>query len=210
VKIAVALDESFNFYYQDNLDALRVGGAELEFFSPVADAQLPEDVDGLFLGGGFPEVLADALEKNSKMVKSVQKSIDDEMPVYAECGGLMYLSRSIRGYKGSTRKHKMLGIVQGDIVMTGRLTLNYTEAACDGPVLGKALLRGHEFHYSELQGCAADTRFAYSLSRGKGIAHGKDGIVIGGTGLASYTHLHFGGNDLARRLVNSCRAYSRS
>ena len=209
-KIAVALDASFNFYYQDNLSALRRAGARLEFFSPVSDSQLPEKIDGIILGGGFPEVLADSLEKNRQMSKSIRRAAADSMPIYAECGGLMYLSRSISGYKGSNRKMKMLSVVDADTVMTGRLTLNYTEATCDGPLLGKALLRGHEFHYSELRDIASDTVFAYRLSKGKGICDGRDGIAFTESGLAAYTHLHFGGGELAHHLVNACAAYSRA
>src|SRR5690606_2256302 len=93
-RIAVALDESFNFYYADNLDALRIIGAELVFFSPVHDKRLPECINGIILGGGFPEVLADQLEKNGSMMKSIRNAVQDGMPVYGECGGLMYLTRS--------------------------------------------------------------------------------------------------------------------
>jgi cobyrinic acid a,c-diamide synthase len=210
VKIAVALDESFNFYYQDNLDALRMAGARLEFFSPVSDSRLPKNIDGIMLGGGFPEVLADSLEKNTEMIKSIRGATDDRMPIYAECGGLMYLSRSISGYKGSKRKMKMVSVVDADTEMTGKLTLNYTEAACNAPLLGKTFLRGHEFHYSELRDIASDTDFAYSLTKGKGITAGKDGIVFNESGLAAYTHLHFGGGDLAQNIVNTCIAYSRA
>lgn len=209
-KIAVALDESFNFYYQDNLSALRRAGARLEFFSPVSDRQLPEKIDGIMLGGGFPEVLADRLEKNKQMTKSIRRAAADGMPIYAECGGLMYLSRSISGYRGSNKKMKMLSVLDADTVMTGRLTLSYTEATCDGPLLGKALLRGHEFHYSELRDIASDTAFAYRLSKGKGIIDGRDGIAFNERGLAAYTHLHFGGGDLAQNLVNECIVYSRT
>jgi cobyrinic acid a,c-diamide synthase len=209
VRLAVALDQSFNFYYHDNFDALRRAGCELEYFSPVNDMHIPKAVDGLMLGGGFPEVLADSLEKNTSMIKSMRKAIDSGLPTYAECGGLMYLSRSIRGYRGSTKKHKMLGLINGDVAMTGRLTLNYTNAVSDGPLLGKAILRGHEFHYSELCDIAPDTRYSYIMSKGKGILNGKDGIAIGDTVLASYTHLHFGGNNHASRIVRACLAHSR-
>jgi cobyrinic acid a,c-diamide synthase len=209
-KIAVALDESFNFYYQDNFSALRRAGARLEFFSPVSDSQLPEKINGIILGGGFPEVLADRLEKNTPMGRSIRRAVADGMPIYAECGGLMYLTRSISGYRGSSRKMKMLSVVDASTVMTGQLTLNYTEANCDGPLLGKALLRGHEFHYSEMRDIAPDTIFAYHLSKGKGISDGRDGISFSERGLAAYTHLHFGGGDLAQNLVNACFTYSRT
>lgn len=208
-RIAVALDESFNFYYADNLDALRQSGTELVFFSPVNDRKLPADIDGVMLGGGFPEVLADRLEKNRAMIRSVAKAAVEGMPVYGECGGLMYLTRSISGYKGEQRARKMAGVIDADTVMTSRLTLNYTEARCDGPVFGRARLMGHEFHYSAIQNIAGDSRFAYSLTKGNGVTNGKDGFCIGDSGLAAYMHLHFASGRLAERLVSSCVSYSR-
>jgi len=207
--IAVALDESFNFYYADNLDALRMSGAELVFFSPVSDPELPNSVNGLILGGGFPEVLADKLEKNRAMIKSVRKAVQDGMPVYGECGGLMYLTRSISGYRGEKKTRKMTGLVDADTLMTNRLTLNYTEAGCNGPVFGKVHLRGHEFHYSSIENVAHDSRFAYSLKKGKGITGKRDGFIIDGNGIAAYMHLHFADMRLAERLVHSCAGYSR-
>jgi cobyrinic acid a,c-diamide synthase len=208
-RIAVAMDESFNFYYQDNLGLLRGAGAKLQFFSPINDPALPEGIDGIILGGGFPEVLADRLEKNESMMKSLRSHITDGMPVYCECGGLMYMTKSISGYKGAKQKQKMLGLVDAETVMTGRLTLNYTEADCNAPLFGEAVIRGHEFHYSELRDIGRDTRYAYKVSKGKGIADGKDGIICGDNGLAAYMHLHFGGNGLARNLVDACAAFSR-
>jgi cobyrinic acid a,c-diamide synthase len=209
-RIAVALDESFNFYYADNFDVLRRSGAELEFFSPVHDPKLPEDIDGLVLGGGFPEVLADRLEKNSSMIRSVRKAVQDGMPVYGECGGLMYLTRSIRGYRGEKKARRMAGLVDADTLMTSRLTLNYTEAKCSGPVFGRANLRGHEFHYSSIEDIARDSRFAYTMKKGKGVADGMDGFVVNGTGIAAYMHLHFADAKLPERLVQACALYSRS
>jgi cobyrinic acid a,c-diamide synthase len=208
-RIAVALDESFNFYYTDNLDALRRSGAELVFFSPVREQRLPENIGGLMLGGGFPEVLADRLEKNRSMIKSIKKGVQDGMPVYCECGGLMYLTRSIRGYKGEKKARKMAGLVDADTLMTSRLTLNYTEAECSGPIFGKAHLRGHEFHYSSIENIARDSRFAYSMKKGKGITGGRDGFVVNENGLAAYMHLHFANTKLPDRLVQACARYSR-
>lgn len=208
-RIAVALDESFNFYYADNLDALKAKGAELVFFSPVSDSRLPANIDGIILGGGFPEVLADRLEKNRAMIRSIAKAAGKGMPVYGECGGLMYLTRSISGYKGERRARKMVGLIDADTEMTARLTLNYTEAQCDGPVFGKTRLRGHEFHYSAIENIAGDSRFAYRLTKGKGIANGRDGFCVGDAGLAAYMHLHFASGRLAERLVGSCAGYAR-
>ncbi len=209
IEIAVALDESFNFYYADNLDALRHSGARIEFFSPVHDPKLPENAQGVILGGGFPEVLAEKLERNSAMTSSLRNAVHDGVPLYAECGGLMYLTRSIRGYRGEKRVRKMAGVVDADTVMTGRLTLNYTEATCNGPLLGRINLRGHEFHYSALENIGKDSRYAYSLSRGKGVSDGRDGFILGNNGIAAYMHLHFAGNNAASRIVDACVSYSR-
>ncbi|HKZ60912.1 MAG TPA: cobyrinate a,c-diamide synthase [Nitrososphaera sp.] len=208
-RIAVALDESFNFYYADNLDALRRSGAQLVFFSPVQEQKLPDDVHGIMLGGGFPEVLADRLEKNRSMMKSIRKAVNNGMPVYGECGGLMYLTRSIRGYKGEKKARKMAGLIDADTLMTSRLTLNYTEAECSGPIFGRAHLRGHEFHYSSIENVARDSRFAYSMKKGMGITDGKDGLIVNGSGLAAYMHLHFANTKLPDRLVQTCANYSR-
>lgn len=207
--IAVALDESFNFYYADNIDALRRAGARLVFFSPINDGRLPDSIDGIILGGGFPEVLADRLEHNRPMIKQISKAANADMPLYGECGGLMYLTRSIRGYRGDKKTHKMAGVVDADTVMTSRLTLNYTEADCSGPLFGKAILHGHEFHYSAIENIAGDSRFAYTMKKGKGIAGGKDGFILGQNGLAAYMHLHFANDKLAQRLADACASYSR-
>ena len=208
-RMAVALDESFNFYYADNLDMLKKSGAKLDFFSPVNDLALPQDIDGIILGGGFPEVLADRLEKNQSMIKSIKKAVNEGMPIYGECGGLMYLTQSIRGYNGEKKARKMVGLIDADTLMTNRLTLNYTEAECNGPIFGKMLLRGHEFHYSSIENVAQDSKFAYSMKKGRGITGNRDGLIINECGLAAYMHLHFANNKLPERLVQACAKRSR-
>jgi cobyrinic acid a,c-diamide synthase len=208
-RIAVALDESFNFYYADNLDALRRSGAQLVFFSPVHDPRLPKNIHGIILGGGFPEVLADRLERNTSMIKSIKKAVQEGMPVYGECGGLMYLTRSIRGYKGEKKRRKMAGLIDADTFMTNKLILNYTEAECNGPIFGRTHLRGHEFHYSSIENVARDARFAYDMKRGIGMTGGKDGLIVNSNGLAAYMHLHFANTKLPDSLVQACAAYSR-
>ncbi len=209
VRIAVALDESFNFYYTDNFTALKSSGAQLVFFSPTRDNKVPEGVQGLMLGGGFPEVLADRLEKNRSMARSVRKAVDEGMPIYAECGGLMYLTRSISGYKGEKKARKMAGIIEADTVMTGRLTLNYTDAQCSGPIFGNTRLLGHEFHYSSIENIASDSRFAYSMKKGRGVTGNQDGFVINDNSLAAYMHLHFANRKLPEGMVQSCIRFSR-
>jgi cobyrinic acid a,c-diamide synthase len=209
-RIAIALDESFNFYYTDNIIALKRSGAQLVFFSPVREQKLPDRVSGIVLGGGFPEVLADRLENNRSMLRSIRKAVVEEgMPVYGECGGLMYLTRSISGYNGEKKARKMAGIVDADTLMTGRLTLNYTDAECEGPVFGRTHLRGHEFHYSSIENIARDSRFAYFMKRGKGVTGNQDGFIINDNGLAAYMHLHFANRKLPERMVLSCAKYSR-
>jgi cobyrinic acid a,c-diamide synthase len=208
-RIAVALDESFNFYYTDNLIALKRSGARLVFFSPVKEPKLPDGVHGIMLGGGFPEVLADRLEKNRSMMRSIRRAVDQGMPVYGECGGLMYLTRSISGYKGEKKSRKMAGIVEADTLMTGRLTLNYTDAECNDSIFGNTHLRGHEFHYSSIENIAKDSRFAYSMRKGKGVTGNQDGFIINGNTLAAYMHLHFANRKLPERMVLSCVRFSR-
>lgn len=206
--IAVALDESFNFYYADNLDILRSLGAELKFFSPVNDKEIP-DADGLYIGGGFPEVLADKLEKNSEMLKAVRKVAADGMPIYAECGGLMYLTRSITGFNGE--RHNMVNLFAADTIMDKKLTLNYTEArivnSCIIASRGKTM-HGHEFHYSRVDNIPKDTKFAYQLKKGKGVNGSNDGFIEYNT-LASYIHMHFANKKFAENLLVACKKYSK-
>jgi cobyrinic acid a,c-diamide synthase len=209
IRIAVALDHSFNFYYADNLDALRRRGANLVFFSPVKQNRLPENIHGIIIGGGFPEVLADRLEKNRSMIDSIRKAVQDNALVYGECGGLMYLTRSIRGFNGEKKSRKMIGLIDADTLMTGRLTLNYSEAECRGPIFGSTRLRGHEFHYSSIENIAGDCRFAYSMKRGNGVVDAKDGFIVSETGLAAYMHLHFSNHRIADKIVQTCAKYSR-
>ena len=198
--VAVALDDSFNFYYPANLEDLRRCGARTVFFSPLSDRKVP-DCDGLYIGGGFPEVMAERLSHNRHMLSSVREKIEGGAPAYAECGGLMYLARSIR----DKQSHAMAGVIEADSYMTGKLTLNYTEgrvvrdcAVSPAP----SSFRGHEFHYSRTD-APRDARFAYELSAGEGVAGGRDGIVQDGL-LASYGHLYFGGGAFAAEFVRRC------
>ncbi|MGI0007974.1 MAG: cobyrinate a,c-diamide synthase [Nitrosotalea sp.] len=205
-RIAVALDESFNFYYQDNLDELRRLGAELVFFSPISDKKMPF-CDGIYIGGGFPEVKGELLEKNKTMKRLVKKYAEDGLPIYAECGGLMYLTKSIRYQSG---KYAMVGLFDAVTVMEKRLKLNYTSAKIrKSPFsLQSRNVKGHEFHYSELDSLSKDSKFAYDMSIGIGIKDKKDGLTVHNT-LASYMHVHFAGSPIAASFVKSCISYSR-
>ena len=205
--IAVALDSSFNFYYSDNLAALRREGAKLKFFSPMAGTSVPA-CDGLYIGGGFPEVLANFLSKNQRMKKSVRKIAEDYAPVYAECGGLMYLTKSI--HDGS-KKYSMVGLIDAETKMTKKMTLNYTKGRIGKACVisgGSGKLQGHEFHFSQLDSVPKDSKFAYTLDIGKGIKSGRDGLLLYNT-LASYGHLYFDSAHYARNFVSSCLKYSR-
>ncbi len=216
--IAVALDSSFNFYYRDNLDALRREGAQLKFFSPVSDRR-PPACDALYIGGGFPEVLAAPLERNQSMKKSIKKAAEDGMPIYAECGGLMYLSRSIASKR--RKKHGMVGLFDADIAMTDRPVINYTEGIVSygTPITGDSdrKFQGHEFHYSRISDPPRGSNLAIFLyddtcggiHHGKGIYRGHDGLMVHNT-LASYGHIYFDVADFASHFVANGARYGRS
>ena len=211
VRIAIAKDESFNFYYPDTAESLELNSAEVVYFSPVNDKKLPDRVSGIILGGGFPEILADELAKNHHIKKSILREAERGMPIYAECGGLMYLTKNITVYhKGKREKKKMIGLIEADTSMDYSLTLNYTEAENSGAFFKDIKkIRGHEFHYSRIHNIGKDPKFAYTLRRGNGIFNKKDGLIVYNC-LASYMHLHFGGDQrLARRIVDMCREYSK-
>ena len=203
--IAVALDNSFNFYYRDNLQALRREGANLKFFSPIHDKKIPK-CDGLYIGGGFPEILASLLEKNYVIKKTIKKLSEENIPIYAECGGLMYLTKSI---DYDNKKFKMIGLFDAETKMTNKMKLNYTK----GKIISKNIisdnaheLRGHEFHYSELDSVSSDSKFAYELDIGQGIKNHKDGLIQYNT-LASYGHLYFDSSNYAKIFVKNCISY---
>ena len=205
--IAVALDTSFNFYYQDNLEALRREGANLKFFSPIKDKKIPK-CDGLYIGGGFPEILGNSLEKNQIMKKLIKKLSEDNLPIYAECGGLMYLTKSI---SSQNKKYKMIGLFDAETKMTKKMRLNYTK----GKIITKNSIseklhnfQGHEFHYSQLDSVSSDSKFAYTLEIGEGIKKQQDGLIQDNT-LASYGHLYFDSSNYAQIFVKNCLKYSK-
>ena len=198
VTVSVALDSSFNFYYHDNLAALRREGAKLKFFSPVSDKKIPA-CDLIYIGGGFPEVLGQLLERNTTMRKLIKKYAEDGMPIYAECGGLMYLTKSISLGK---KRYKMVGLFDAETQMTKKMTLNYTEGRIRSNCLVSipARFRAHEFHYSKIRNLPKDARLVYDLKIGEGIANKKDALSEYNT-LASYCHLYFDSAKYATRLV---------
>ena len=196
--VAVALDSSFNFYYHDNLEALRREGARLKFFSPVADKKIPR-CDLIYIGGGFPEVLGQSLERNRTMRNLIKKYAEEGMPIYAECGGLMYLTKSINFGK---KKYKMVGLFDAETQMTKKMTLNYTE----GRITSSCLIstprkfRAHEFHYSKIRNLPRDAKLVYELKVGEGISGRRDALSEYNT-LASYCHLYFDSAKYASRLI---------
>lgn len=188
VRIGVAMDRAFTFYYPANLEALRVAGADLTPVDTLRDRDLPP-VDGLYLGGGFPEVFCEELEASEALRSQIRAAIEDGLPVYAECGGLMYLARSI---VWNGRRRRMVGTLPCDIEMTDRPQGHgYVSLRVTGQnpwFRAGAELRGHEFHNSRVTNLG-DIEFAYRLQRGRGVAGGYDGLVYKNV-LAAYTHLH--------------------
>jgi cobyrinic acid a,c-diamide synthase len=206
--IGVARDAAFDFYYEDNLDLLRDLGAELRFFSPLEDAAPPEGVGALYIGGGYPELHAARLAANAAMREAIRRFADAGRPVYAECGGLMYLSEALVDQQGV--RHPMVGLVPGTSVMQQRVVLGYREAEArrDSPIAERGqVVRGHEFHYSALDQAPASP--AYRRVVGEEV----EGTVGGPRGnvLASYIHLHFGADPrLAQRFVEQANRWSET
>jgi cobyrinic acid a,c-diamide synthase len=208
-RIGVAHDAAFQFYYAENLDRLRAAGADLVFWSPQVDHRLP-DVDGLYFGGGYPELHAPALSANVAVRESVRGFSGAGKPIYAECGGLMYLAEALEDLDGDA--HPMVGLLPTTVRMRPRrLTLGYTqvEFTADAP-LGSAgtVARGHEFHYSSMDPVPASVARIYQISRVRGEER-PEGYLINQT-LMSYVHLHFASSPLiAQRFVDACAAAGR-
>lgn len=185
VKIGVAIDEAFNFYYIENLEALKANNANVIPFSPLKDKEI-HDVDALYIGGGYPEIFAKELEINESMRKSILKFHQDGNPIYGECGGLMYLTNSING-------KKMCGVFNYDSQMTKKVQgLSYVivESNKDNIITKKGeQFRGHEFHYSKILLNGNKPEFAFKILRGKGIEGMMDGLMKNNT-VASYIHIH--------------------
>ena len=194
VVVAVARDAAFCFYYSDNLELLRQAGAQLRFFSPLAGETVPADADGLYLGGGYPELFAKRLSQNEHFLRDVRRSVRSGMPIYAECGGLMALSQRIDTIEG--KSYPMAGVFSfGTRMLNKRKALGYTEVELRRPCLLGApgwRLRGHEFHYSEIVNFdGSELDFAYELHGRSGMSNRLEGYSKGSV-LASYIHLHWG------------------
>lgn len=206
VRIGVARDKAFCFYYQDNLDLLESLGAELVFFSPLEDPELPLGLSGLIFGGGYPELYLKRLSENERMREEIRRAIAEGIPCIAECGGFMYLHRWILDEEG--RRWPMAGAVEGESFPTGKLgrfgyialTARKDTLLC----LKGGVLRGHEFHYWD------STNTGDSFTAKKPLRSRSWDCVLTGKGnlFAGYPHVHFYSNPRAgRRFVEACRAY---
>jgi cobyrinic acid a,c-diamide synthase len=213
-KIALAYDKAFSFYYEDNLDLLRAAGAEIIRFSPLVDRAIPDQVDAVYIGGGYPELHADLLSRNVSMLGSIRAWADAGKPLYAECGGLMYLSKGIRNFDEVF--FPMAGVFAFETRMLRKPKLAYREIVLNEDcILGESgeRVRGHEFHYSEI---VDGTRMMdegrrtrdegpltkiYLLRDKSGLAVAEEGFRYKNT-LASYVHVHFGSNpNIAKRFA---------
>jgi len=199
--IAVARDAAFCFYYQDNLDLLRAYGAELIPFSPMKEP-LPKEAKGVYFGGGYPEIWAKELAGNKSLRNDIAAKANAGFPIYGECGGLMYLGKTLRDFKGKI--HAMAGALPYKTEMSRRLKLGYVDASIQRENLlsdADTRLTAHVFHFSDLKP-AAPLRYSYRLDDGEN--RFPDGIAFKNT-LASYCHLHFASQpDIAKKFVEAC------
>jgi cobyrinic acid a,c-diamide synthase len=197
-RIAVARGAAFSFYYEENLELLSAAGAELLDFDPLADDELPPGAEALLLAGGFPEVYATELEANARLRAAMVAFAATGRPILAECGGLLFLCRELDG-------REMCGILPATARMTNRLSLGYREATAVTPtpwIDAGASVRGHEFHYTEVDAAACEPAWLLS-ARG---CRRLEGIVAGGV-QASYLHVHWAAHrELAWRFARAARA----
>lgn len=190
IRIAIPFDQSFGFYYPGDIEKFASLGVEVIHFDCLKDTALPDNIDGLFIGGGFPETQVEALSANTAMLKSIRSAIQMNLPTYAECGGLMYLCKELT-YQGNT--YPLCHVISASVDMHKRPQgRGYVilESTTEHPWFSKknTTINAHEFHYSAIQGLAEDTKYAYTVKRGTGIDKLNDGIIQHNM-IASYTHL---------------------
>lgn len=208
--IAVARDAAFNFYYPDNLELLEAAGVRLQYFSPLAGEGIPTDVDGIYLGGGFPEEFAADIAGNQGFLEGLRQAAQSNMPLFAECGGYMVLGETLTDRDGFT--FEMAGIIPAQVQMQKkRAALGYREVSSvqDSFLLKKGeVLRGHEFHYSTMSYRDEETiPYAYETKGLRGLK--QEGYAAGNI-VAGYTHVHLGSYPAAaRRWVEHCQAYRK-
>ncbi|MEG6513708.1 cobyrinate a,c-diamide synthase [Desulforamulus ruminis] len=210
VRLAVARDEAFHFYYQDSLDYLEELGADLHYFSPLKDRSLPREADGIYIGGGFPEEFLPLLTSNQPMKSQIQRAWSEGMPIYAECGGLMYLCRQIAA---AGQEFPGVGLVPSRVQMGKKLAaLGYVRARLRKPSLlgGEGTeLKGHEFHWSTMEELPQEDS-AYCLKGGRGGDGRLEGYARENL-LASYVHLHFRYHPgAAQKFLACCAAYRKA
>lgn len=208
LKIGVAKDEAFNFYYGASLNELERRGAEIVYFSPLNDKNLPEGISGLIIGGGFPEMFAAQLEQNKKIRAEIFHAAEASLPIFAECGGFMYLMRELIDFNG--KSFEMCGVLDGVATMTSKLqTVGYVEAEilCDCAI-GKAgdKIRAHEFHFSTAE--TSDEKIFKCRRMRTGVEYfagaAKKNLV------ASYLHIHFAGcTSAASNFIQACKYFQR-
>jgi cobyrinic acid a,c-diamide synthase len=209
--IGIIQDSAFQFYYPENIEALRAAGARLTFFSPLAIDRIP-DIDGLYIGGGFPETHAEALARNTGFRQQLKDLAEDGLPIYAECGGLMYLGRKLVLPEGSFEMAGILPVVFGFSRRPQGHGYTIIDVTGSNPYFRTGTtLKGHEFHYSsvlEWEGNESD--LAYTMVRGTGLISGRDGLCYKNV-LATYTHLHAQGTpDWAPALVRNALQFQKS
>ena len=203
VRVGLLRDRAFNFYYPENVEALEVAGAEVLSINSFTD-RLPR-VDGLYIGGGFPEVFLEELEENVGLRKDIASAVEAGLPVYAECAGLMYLCRTI-SWKGHS--YRMVGVIPADVELSKKPQGHgyvIADVVGENPIFPIGLtLRGHEFHHSNLVN-SKDLHFVYRIQRGQGVSGNKDGVVYKNV-FGSYVHLHaLGTPEWARGFVSLMR-----
>jgi cobyrinic acid a,c-diamide synthase len=209
VRIGVARDAAFSFYYAANLELLQRHGAEIVEFSPLTDSDLPDGIAGIYLGGGYPEIHAAALAKNEAMKHAIREANSAGMPIYAECGGMLYLGRTLVDLENHS--HQLVGALDVEAVMENRrVALGYAESTAlrDTPTLkAGASARGHEFHYSRIVKTFDGHTPAYRVETSSGTR--EDGFAVGSL-VSSYVHLHFASQPkLVPRWLDRCRAWRK-
>lgn len=210
VAIAVARDKAFCFYYQDNLNILKKSGAKIVEFSPLNDEKLPENIDGIYLGGGYPEMFAEKLSNNTRLLKQIKEKSISGMPVYGECGGFMFLCNKLTSMNDS-KQYSMSNCFDLNVKMSKRLrSLGYREITLKkDSVIGEKgdVLRGHEFHYSSLETSDIDIGNVYKVTSRAGQDISLKGYQKFNT-LGSYLHIHFGSNEkCAEQFVKRCKVF---
>jgi cobyrinic acid a,c-diamide synthase len=209
VRLGMAFDEAFNFYYPTNIDLLCAYGAETVFFSPLHDKELPLSLDGLYLPGGFPDMMAEQLARNQTMRKSIKDAAEDEMPIYSEHGGSLYLTKSIANFEGSI--FPMVGALPGETLMEKKLqALDSTlmETINDNLLNQKgSIVHGHEYHFSKIIDVPKNAKFAFKMCIGKGIDGKHEGWMENNV-MALHGHLNFAfSKEFAENLVKHCELY---